>query len=355
MGLFETTMADIIAKKERKEKGLHNSVPFPFSRWLHSVDGFDPGTYYQILGGTNTGKSKLKRYFIYKIAEFAFETGYQVKVLDFSLEDDRKEVYKKTMSHYLWKHHKEDLGLKYMNSRESPLNQKYIDLLQQDSGFFNEYDQIVNVINGATSPDEIFNICKRAHDKWGSTHQIITFVDNISNITKDPQDSNEFEAIKRWSRNIARLKLCKEMQMTIVDIMQLDFDSEKFAHRNANKGTIASVEPSLSSIGDSKISARNSHVIMALFSPNRYDIHQYPNSDGYNIDVLRDNFRSLLMLKNSHGELGGRLPLLFDGKHENFDELPRLEDRDALDKIYREIVETEKQKLAKYGSQKSMF
>ena len=89
-------------------------------------------------------------------------------------------------------------------------------------------------------------------------------------------------------------------------------ESEKFAARN-NAGNISSIEPTLGSFGDIKIITRDIMIIWALFNPWRYGILTYPNTKGYNIDVMRNKFRSLIMLKNNLDEMAPRLGLLFEG------------------------------------------
>ena len=35
------------------------------------------------------------------------------------------------------------------------------------------------------------------------------------------------------------------------------------------------------------------HYVFALFNPWRYEILKYPNSNGYDIDIFRNRFKSL--------------------------------------------------------------
>lgn len=78
-----------------------------------------------------------------------------------------------------------------------------------------------------------------------------------------------------------------------------------------------------------------------------YEIEQYPYAGAYNTKILRDRFRSLLMLKNNKGPMAPRLGLLFDGKHEIYDEMPGVDEKDALDHLYNTIMNEEKMKKQK--------
>ena len=132
--------------------------------------------------------------------------------------------------------------------------------------------------------------------------------------------------------------------MTVVGILQQDFETDKNAFRNAGKGGLISIEPNMSSIGDNKVIARDAYVILALFSPWRYEIEQYPYSGAYNTKVLRDKFRSLLMLKNNHGPIAPRLGLFFDGRHEIFEEMPQVEEKEKLDALYQKVMKEEQER-----------
>lgn len=59
---------------------------------------------------------------------------------------------------------------------------------------------------------------------------------------------------------------------------------------------------------------------MSIFSPMRYDIQKYR---GYKIDVLKDRFRSLSLLKNRDGDSDKTIGLKFLGEIGLFRELPR--------------------------------
>lgn len=124
-------------------------------------------------------------------------------------------------------------------------------------------------------------------------------------------------------------------------------ESEKNSFRNANgKVSMISLEPSMASIGGSKEVSRHVHLLFGIFNPWRYEIETYPNSEGWNTKKLRNNFRSLLLLKTNDGEIpyGGRLGLFFNGAVESFHQLPSVEDKPSLERIYQEIEEKEKLK-----------
>lgn len=74
---------------------------------------------------------------------------------------------------------------------------------------------------------------------------------------------------------------------------------------------------------DAKTIQRNYHVVFGLFNPCRH----VPDSagteyEGYDFDILKNNFRTLMLLKNRLGKDGIELPLFFNGAVNYFKQLP---------------------------------
>lgn len=342
MGYFEDKfLPDIIAKKERKEKGGYNGIPFCFSNYSDYIESIDKGIYYAIASGPGNGKSFLMRYsFIYEPVKFALKTGYKLKILLFILEDSKMLVYKHIYAHFLWENYKIYISKKILDSKTEPIPQKYIDLLKKNVEFFKVFEDMVYIIDDKTDPDEILDTCQKCYDKFGEEYHYIGIVDNYANIDEGNYKT-KYEAVSTFSRKHVRRHLCKKLGFSFLAIIQNDMDSEKFAARN-NTGNISAIEPTLGSFGDIKIITRDIQVIWALFNPWRYGILTYPNAKGYNIDALRNKFRSLIMLKNNLDEMAPRLGLYFDGSKGIFTELPSIQDEEALQRIYLEELENDR-------------
>jgi hypothetical protein len=91
------------------------------------------------------------------------------------------------------------------------------------------------------------------------------------------------------------------------------------------------VRPSIYGLGDSKYIARDANVVLGLFSPYRFGITEY---FGYDVTILKDHLRFLEVLANRDGEMGGILPLWFDGAVCDFKELPKPEDKVNMQAFY---------------------
>lgn len=348
MSYFQKVLKDLKNKQQRKTEGLYNGIPLCYERHREYVSSIDKGMFYSILGAAGEGKSRWSRYtFLYQPLKFAMETGYAVKVLYFALEDSKLSIYKKIVTHYLWEVHKIDLPTKVLESKIDPIPEKYMNLLIEDSKFYEMLEESLFIIEDSVTPSEIYNNCVKFYNKYGAENHLIVIIDNSANVLKEEKHFNEHEALEELTRKYIRLDLCKKKEMSVLLVCQSDLDSVKHTSRNAGKGSLASIEPNMSSLGNNKQMCRSFHVMWALFSPWRYEIAQYPNSDGYNISVLRNRFKSLLLLKNNEGEMAPRLGLYFNGGRETFEELPVMDNTVELDKIYKQILYEQEQKIAR--------
>lgn len=339
----DTFLKEVEVKKGRKERGEYNGIPFCYGNYRDYVTSIDKGVYYGLLSGPGNGKSYWMRYtFIYEPLKFAMETGYKLKILYFALEDSMMQVYKKLAAHYLWEKHGIFLSQKLLDSKETPLPDRYLNLMKEDEEFFKFFEDQVYIYNDDLDPDAITNRCKAIYNKYGPDYHYIAIIDNYANISEGNY-KNKYEAVSTFSRENVRLDLIKKLDFSVLAILQGDLDTEKFAGRNANAGgNVTAIEPTLGSLGDIKIISRDMHIIWSLFNPWRYGILTYPNSKGWNIDNLRNRFRSLIMIKNNLEDMAPRLGLYFDGGKGIFWELPGTDQEEALQRIYVQNIEDER-------------
>ena len=342
MGYYEEVfLKEVEKKRDKRAKGEYNGIPFCFRNYHNYVESIDKGTYSALASGPGNGKSFWVRYtHIYKPFEFYLETGYKIKILYFALEDSREQIYKSICAYYLWKHHQIRISKKILDSKSEPIPERYMTLLYDNKEFFKLFEETVYIIDDKTDPDAILEACEKCYEKFGDEYHYIVVVDNYANI--DPGDyKTKYEAVATFSRKHVRKRLCKELGFSVLAVIQNDMDSEKFAARNTG-GNVSAIEPTMGSFGDIKIITRDIHIIWALFNPWRYGILTYPNQKGYNIDNLRNKFRALLMLKNNFDEMAPRLGLFFDGSKGTFEELPSLDQEEALQRIYVQNLEDER-------------
>ena len=75
-------------------------------------------------------------------------------------------------------------------------------------------------------------------------------------------------------------------------------------------------------------------MLLGLYSPAKHGLQEY---QGYDISRLKDHVRFLEVVLNRDGIQGGMIALFFDGETCSFNELPRANEPDMLEKIYNYV------------------
>lgn len=352
--LYNEVLNDLVAKRELKLSGGFNGIPFPYERFRDNITDIEPGSYIGVLGASGVGKSKFTRAtFLYHTLDFSAANKYPVKILYFALEDPRKKIYKLMMCHYLYTRQKYSIGLMQLESKgDFTLPTEAIERVKADAEFFSWIDKNVLIVDDCVTPDSIEARCDKLREKIDPNDHVIVIIDNYANLVPD-EGKKDWDAVRYFSRNIVRQKFCKEYNWTTIAVLQEDIETEKNRFRSIASGrtNIGSLEPNGSSIGNAKIVVQDLFYAMGIFNPWKYELVKYPNNKGYDIDILRHNFRGINMFKNNEGGdmVSNRIGLFFD-KHEVFRQMPTTDDEATLKKIYDKVINDEKEKRAKFGN-----
>lgn len=353
MNLHEVVISEITDKKLRKENGEITGIPFPFPKLQQDISEIAQGDYFLLLSESGQGKSKLSRnMFVYHPLQFSERTGYNVKILYFALEDPKKKVYKNLICHYLYTRQKYSIGLDMLDSKgEYILPKNALELIANDKPFYDKLNKNLFIIDDCLTCTDILRACDDFKRTLNGDEHVIVIVDNYANLLPEKGQS-EWDATRAFSRNVVRLKLCKEYNWTVAGILQESADTTKERFRNvaAGKSTAGVLEPNNSTIGDVKVVIRDCYYALGLFNPWKYEVLKYPNHKSYDIDIMRNNIRFVNIFKNNEGITGNRVGLFFD-KHECFHEMPSIDKEEELDRIYRGVLEEEKLKKQKYFNQ----
>lgn len=140
----------------------------------------------------------------------------------------------------------------------------------------------------------------------------LVFIDHIA-LMMEERGFNTKQNIDKMSQYLVNLR--NNFGLTPIVIQQLAFDSE-----NDERHKTGRLTPTLKDFGDSKYTTRDANVIMALFSPYRYNLERF---QGYDITRLGNSFRSLEILENRDGEPNVNLGLNFIGPCGTFRELKK--------------------------------
>lgn len=154
----------------------------------------------------------------------------------------------------------------------------------------------------------------------------IVINDNLNNLSEEYDKElgrklSVRESMNRFCRDYSRLQINKHWNWSTINIVQtaMETDRQQFDLMRGRQ-IIEKVEPNMSSLGESKIIARDHHLILALFNPSRFGIDEY---EGYNIEKLGDKFRALLVLKSNFGVSNIKFALYFNGAVPYYEELPK--------------------------------
>ena len=355
------------AKQDRID-GKFNGAPlfFSFPRLGELVPVIPKGRQLMFLGGSGSGKSQLWiGLILMPIYNLIKNKGYKAKFHIFLLEDTKELLEDRLFCRVLYLRSGKKLSVDPMelnSMKKNPVSKEVEDL-------FEETDKIVeDILSYCTIYDSVYNATgvyknlrtvsgELGTHEWetrdftykkadGSTYieptkvykqyvpndpelHNLVIVDNMNNFSEEYDKNAQRqltirECIGRWCRDYARLQIVKHWNWTVINIMQtaLEADRQQFDLMRG-KQVIEKVEPNMASLGDNKTSARDMHMILAIFSPARFGIDEY---EGYDIEKLEDKFRALIILKSNFSISNRKLPLYFNGACSYYEELPKPED-----------------------------
>lgn len=93
------------------------------------------------------------------------------------------QIYKNIAAHYLWERHKILISQKLLDSKEDPLPDKFVKILQEDTEFYKTFEENILIFNEDTDPDAILERCEQTYKQFGPDIHYIVIIDNYANIT----------------------------------------------------------------------------------------------------------------------------------------------------------------------------
>jgi len=342
MGYFDRALSRI----EQGRSGLNKGIPIPFDKLSNFIPNIQQRTYYLVIAGTKVGKTTLtddlffySAYDYYKskkdtdtLEDFDLEIDY------FSFEIDLETKIIKGITRKLFHDYGININADIILSRgKNYCEQELYDLVRGYEKYFNDLEEVCTIHE---MPDNPTGIHKHLYRRAEANGEIIT-----QNINQDPNGTPimRFKEYRPHNKNKFRLafidhvalmaeergfntkqNIDKMSQMfvmhrnnfnlTPIVVQQLNFDSDNDERHKSNRLT-----PTLRDIGDSKYTARDANLIIALFNPSAFGLEKF---QGYDIAKLGNTFRNLEILVNRDGEPNVNLGLNFIGAAGTFRELP---------------------------------
>lgn len=301
----------------------------------------------------------------YKFVKEHPELGLKIKILYFALEESKQEFMYSLISNRL----KEKYGLTITTMQLMGINYTVpgdvVEKIEECKEYFEELETAIDVIDTISHPYGIYQYIRSYATDHGTHHykpHVFKHVESDGRVREEtkmvddyyePNDPKEIvivvgdhlsllqtenggslhDAMTHMSANYGRKKITKFYGYCLALVQQQAADTEKQQYTNAGQSIEAKLEPSLNGLGDNKLTQRDAFIVIGLFAPERYQIERHL---GYNVKVLKDFYRCLIVLKNRMGVPNQKLALLFNGASNIFSELPKPESA-AMKAIYEDI------------------
>ena len=356
--LFSRTLHTIETKRERLLNGKINCIPFGLPRFENQLPGIERGKYYLITANSKIGKTQITDWlFLFNTISQIVDNNLNVKlkVFYFTLEMSKEEKMLSAFANILYV--KEGLRISPTDLKSTKadkmLSQEVIDIIKKYEIYFNKIEEIVTFIDDIRNPTGIYKLVRNYATEHGTIHYKTLTINGVNTDVEDyyvPNDPEEYvmviidhislidtESINSKQMSLAEsmvflssnylIKLRNRFGYIPVVVQQQSAAQESVENKKANK-----LKPTLDGLGDSKLIGRDANVILGLFSPFRHEIPEYM---GYDIVKFKDKIRFLEIIGGREGGAGTICPLYFDGATNYFKELPKPNDKEAMNSVYK--------------------
>lgn len=346
MSLFDKAFNRIEENSYKK----HNCIPFSekFPKLSEYLPGPQQGRYYLVSGASGSGKSQLTDdLFLFTPIDFVLEhkTDIEIKIFYYSIELDGEAKMHQWQAKKLFTNYGIRTGVDILKSVGSNrVNDNIKMTVKETKLYFDRFEQNLIFREGSFSPQAIIDEVESYALNNGTTHEKEEVVDlgdgrkEVRNIFNKyvPKKPNEYviiivdhagllslehglsikQCIEKLSRYFITIK--NKYNYIPVLIQQQSADSENVDHFKAGK-----LEPSKSTLGESKLTYNDSDIALGIFQPQKHEIKTYR---GYNIIDMGDHYRNFSVFKNRFGISNVNVGMYFDGAINLFKELPRKDD-----------------------------
>lgn len=373
MGYTDEALGEIRKNRERKLAGGFNSIPYGLKRLQHYSPGIQKSNYTIITANSGIGKSKVtKNVFVFRPHDFLIQNPLlktKLTTLYFCLEETGRAFMQSAMCYRLRKDYNMRVSIKELRSQLDPenpasmLGEDALEKLGDIEKYCKNFEKNVILIDDVRKPYAIYKRCqefleevgdyslkpvkyfdtaakemktKMGRDQYFTEHEdhyIQIVIDHISLLEPEKAQKDLFEAIRTLS-NTYLVQLRNRYHCSIVVVQQQSSEKEKQQYTYKGASIESKLEPSLDGLGDCKLTQRDADEVFGIFAPDRYEISDHR---GYDISILRDNYRSLSFLKQRDSETNLRLGVFFDGASNYIAELPQAGDmeRKHYDKVLK--------------------
>lgn len=363
MSIAELARRKFIDNKHKKINGVQIGMPIYkiFPRLGKYIPVIPKGIQIAFSAGSGVGKSNswvgIILYTAYKLKKLEPNSNHKYRFLIVLLEDTVDKFV--TMLYSMILYDKYGIiadGLTLNSFRESAMSNDIESKLEDVQNEIDELLKYCEIVDSIANPTGIYKWCRAIGSRLGTHHMkpmefeengsivkrdvyshyepndpdehVFVICDNLNNFEREKKDGellDERQTINRWTREYGRMQLTKHLNWTVINIIQQSSESEKPQFDYRGNLLIDKIKPSLDGFGGSKECQRDMILVFGIFNPNRFSIHTYLNTpidQGYNIARLKDNFRSIIILKSNISAVNKEIPMEFHGGISLYKELP---------------------------------
>lgn len=375
---FEAILKEIRRRYENKKNGYYNCIPFSLERMSRIVPGIIPGEYYLITGSSGSAKSKIARaLFIhdpYVYVKNHPELDIKFDVLYWALEEGAEKICNIEISRKLKKEYGIIRSYRDLMSigEYSQLNELDIEKMEKmgeeigdwakhvhvysandanPTGIMKKIEGVAYKIGKYYKKDDTpfseaeMNEVRQGKGEWlkeaayyktnHTRHYVIVMIDHVGLINTEKGMSLKDSIFLLSTVYLLRAK--NIFGFIPVIVQQQASQKEKKQYTSGGNAIEEKVEPSLDALAECTTTHREATIAFGIFSPAHFQIE---NHNGYDITVLRDNYRSLMLLKQRDEIANVSWPLYFEGENDFFKTLPPEPDKnkELMNKIYEQVI-----------------
>jgi replicative DNA helicase len=327
---------DVIKSIDRGKIGLNTGLYHGLDRLREFIPDIQQSTYYLVGGEPSTGKTAFADdFFMYKPFEFLMEdvdSKIKVNWIYFSLEISKLRKITKGICRKLFTDYGLSLDINYVLSKgKNRISDDIYERVIKTADYFDKLEDRLQVVDTPINPDGIYAYLHKYAEANGQFIKVgehntvyvpkdenlytIIIVDHIG-LIKALQGLNKKQSIDRLSEYMIYYRnKCNFSSVLISQFNRALSSTDRFK--------LEMVEPQISDFKETGNPVEDADITFGLFNPSRYRLEQFR---GYNIDKLKQYFRSLSILKNRDGEADKVLGMKFEGAVGHFSEYPKAED-----------------------------
>lgn len=330
---------ELLERIDKGKLGLNQGLPHGYNRLVEFIPNIQQSTYYVVGGELGSGKSALTNdMFVYRPIDWyitnRLQTDIKLNIRYYSFEIPKHDMGFKALARKLYMDKGVLLDVAYILSKgRNRISEEHYQLVRDNLSYIDTINEIVDVQDLPKNPTGIWQdmleyamqngkgIEKTTNGSYNfigdykpnnsNLHTLIV-VDHVGLARKEREFSKK-EVIDKLSEYMIILR--NKCAFTPVIVQQLNRSMS-----SADRFKLDRVEPQLSDFKESGCTQEDANIVLALFSPKRYELGKYRD---YNINRLGNRFRSLSILKNRDGEADKVIGMKFLGEIGHFDELPR--------------------------------